>query len=202
VGLNLHYQRGQTPIDEEEKEDLLLKTISTRGELDEFEQANIEIALEWSLKNRFSKDEILSIGFVKELHRRMFSEVWGWAGTFRKSNKNIGVDKINIGQELIKLMEDCRYWINNLTYPEDEIAVRYKYRMVSIHPFPNGNGRHSRVCGDILVSKLFNRPVFPWGGEIIGEESNTRSRYLEALYAADRGDLEPLLLFARSGKLT
>jgi len=145
VGLNLHYQRGQTPIDEEEKEDLLLKTISTRGELDEFEQANIEMALEWSLQHRFSIDEVLSIGFIKELHRRMFSEVWEWAGTFRRSNKNIGVDKFNIEPELFKLMDDCRYWIDNIIYPEDEIAVRFKYRIVTIHPFPNGNGRHSRI---------------------------------------------------------
>lgn len=202
MGLNLHYQRGQTPIDEEEKEDLLLKTISTRGELDEFEQANIEMALEWSLQHRFSIDEVLSIGFIKELHRRMFSEVWEWAGTFRRSNKNIGVDKFNIEPELFKLMDDCRYWIDNIIYPEDEIAVRFKYRIVTIHPFPNGNGRHSRICGDILVSHVLNRPVFPWGGARIDEVGDTRSRYMKALYAADRGDMGPLLVFARSGKST
>lgn len=202
MGLKLRNQRGQTPIDEEEKEDLLLKTISTREELDEFEQANIEMALEWSLKRSFSKDEVISIGFIKELHRKMFSEVWGWAGTFRKSNKNIGVDKFNIEQELFRLMDDCRYWIDNVTYPEDEIAVRYKYRIVSIHSFPNGNGRHSRICGDILVSQVFNRPVFPWGGDRIDKEGETRSLYMKALYAADQGDMGPLLEFARSGRST
>lgn len=201
MGLELHYNKGQTPIDEEEKEDLLLRTISTRGELDEFEQANIEKAIEWSLKNSFFRDVVLSIGFIKELHRRMFSEVWGWAGTFRKSNKNIGVDKFSIELELYKLTEDCRFWIANRTYPEDEIAVRYKFRMVSIHPFPNGNGRHSRICGDILVSHVLNRPVFTWGGKRIVEEGETRKRYLDALYKADQGDVGPLLEFARSGLL-
>lgn len=199
MGLELQYENGQTPIDEEEMEDLLLATVSTRGELDEFEQANIEGAIEWTLKINKSIDEILSLEFVKELHNRMFSEVWGWAGSFRKSNKNIGVDKYLINQELFKLMEDCKFWIENATFTEDEIAIRYKYRMVSIHPFPNGNGRHSRISGDILVSKILKRPVFSWGGLNIGEEGITRSRYIKSLYAADQGDFKPLLLFARSG---
>ena len=164
MGLDLQYNKGQTPISEEEKEDILLPTISTWGELDEFEQANIEKAIEWSMKNRFSMEEVLSITFTKELHKRMFSEVWGWAGSFRRSNKNIGVDKFDIEQELFKLMDDCRYWIEHKSYSEDEIAIRYKLKIVSIHPFPNGNGRHSRICGDILVSHAFKRPVFAWGG--------------------------------------
>jgi len=202
VGLELYYEKGQTPIDEEEKEDLLLPTISTRRELDEFEQANIEKAIEWSLKIRNSRDELLSIDFIKELHRRMFSEVWGWAGAFRKSNKNIGVDKYQIEQELRKLTADCKYWIDNKIYSEDEIAIRYKFRMVSIHPFPNGNGRHSRISGDILVSKALKQPVFSWGGENIGKEGETRKRYLESLYMADKGDIGALLKFARSGILS
>jgi Fic-DOC domain mobile mystery protein B len=201
VGLEFQSNKGQTPIDEEEKEDLLLRTISTRGELDDFERRNIDQAIKWSLNNSFSSDEILSIAFINELHRRMFSVVWDWAGTFRRSNKNIGVDKFIIEQELLKLTEDCRYWIANKVYPEDEIAVRYKFRMVSIHPFPNGNGRHSRICGDILVSHVLSRPVFPWGGKRIEEVGETRRKYLQALYEADQGDVGALLEFARSGVL-
>jgi len=202
VGLELHYKKGQTPIDEEEKEDLLLPTISTRGELDEFEQANIEKAIEWSLKINTSRNEVLSVDFIIELHHRMFSDIWGWAGTFRRSNKNIGVDKFSIDQELMMLTEDCRYWVANKIYPEDEIAIRYKYRMVTIHPFPNGNGRHSRISGDILASKVLKRPVFSWGGHGIEQEGETRSRYLESLYSANQGDIRPLLEFARSGMST
>ncbi len=201
MGLEFHYNRGQTPIDDDEKEDLLLRTISTRGELDDFERRNIDQAIKWSLNSSFSSDEVLSIGFIKELHLRMFSEVWGWAGSFRQSNKNIGVDKYLISQELFKLTEDCKYWVINKTYPEDEIAVRYKFRMVSIHPFPNGNGRHSRICGDILASHVLGRPVFPWGGKRIEEVGETRRQYLQALYAADQGDVAALLEFARSGVL-
>ena len=156
MGLEPPYQEGQTPIDEEEKEGLKIKTISTRGELDEFEQSNIEEAIEWSIKNKFSFDRILSVDFIKEVHRKMFSEVWNWAGAFRKSNRNIGVDKHQIHSQLLSLMDDCKFWINNKTYSEDEIAIRFKYRLVKLHPFPNGNGRHSRLCADILLSHIIN----------------------------------------------
>lgn len=198
----MEYNKGQPPISEEEKDDILLPTISTRGELDEFEQANIEKAIEWSMRNSFDLDKVLSIDFIKELHRKMFSEVWGWAGTYRRSNKNIGVDKFIIEQELYKLMKDCWYWIENRAYPADEIAIRYKYRMVAIHPFPNGNGRHSRICGDILVSHVLNRPIFTWGGKRIEEEGVIRKSYLDALHKADQGDVLPLMEFARSGSST
>lgn len=202
MGLDLSNENGQTPLEEEEIENLLLPTISTRGELDEFEQANIQKAVEWSLKLRLSLHEVLSIAFIKELHLKMFSEVWRWAGTFRRSNKNLGVDKFLINEALYKLTEDCKYWIENKTFPEDEIAVRYKYMLVTIHPFPNGNGRHSRISGDILVSKVLKRPVFSWGGRSLGKTGELRARYLQALSSADQGDINPLLQFARSGILT
>ncbi len=164
MGLDLEYIKGQTPIDEEEKEGLKIKTISTRGELDEFEQSNIEEAIEWSMKSKFSPDHILTVKFIKEVHRKMFSEVWNWAGTFRNPNKNIGVDKHQIHSQLLSMLDDCKFWINNKTYGEDEIAVRFKDRLVKIHPFPNGNGRHSRLCADILIppgSALYRQLVCP-----------------------------------------
>lgn len=198
MGLDLEYIKGQTPIDEEEKEELKIKTISTRGELDEFEQANIEKSIEWSLKRKYSYEKILTIDFIKEVHKRMFSEVWGWAGAFRKTNKNIGVDKYSIQQELRILFDDCKYWIENKTFPEDEIAIRFKHRLVKIHPFPNGNGRHSRLCADILISHALNQAVFTWGGKDLTDLSETRTKYLKAIYQADKDNIEPLLEFARS----
>lgn len=114
---------------------------------------------------------------------------------------NIGVDKFLIEQELTKLVEDCRYWITHRIYPEDEIAVRFKFRMVSIHPFPKGNGRHSRICGGILISNVFGSPVFPWVGKSLKEGGETRKKYLDALHKADQGDIGPLVEFARSGSL-
>jgi Fic-DOC domain mobile mystery protein B len=198
MGLDIEYIKGQTPIDEEEKDELKIKTISTRGELDEFEQANIEKAIEWSLKANLTLEKILSIEFIKDVHRRMFNEVWGWAGNFRKTDKNIGVDKFIIPQELRKLIDDCKYWIENKTYPDDEIAIRFKHRLVKIHPFPNGNGRHSRICADILISKGLKKEIFSWGGKKLTDRSETRDKYLEAIYKADGENIHPLIEFARS----
>ena len=197
MGLELEYIKGQTPIEEEEKEELKIKTISTRGELNEFEQANIEKAIEWSLKTNPSYNKILTIDFIIEVHKRMFDQVWGWAGKFRKTNKNIGVDKYQIPLELTKLIDDCRYWIENKVYPEDEIAIRLKHRLVEIHPFPNGNGRHSRLCADILISKGLKKEIFTWGSKNITDKGDTRTEYLNAIYEADKENLKPLLVFAR-----
>lgn len=198
MGLELEYIRGQTPIEEEEKEELRIKTISTRGELNEFEQANIEKAVEWSIRRSFSYERILTIEFIKDVHRRMFSEVWGWAGKFRRTDKNIGVDKYNIEQEVRILMDDSKFWIKNKVFPEDEIAIRFKHRLVKIHPFPNGNGRHSRLCADILISNGLNKKVFTWGGGNISDFGKTRNCYLNAIYEADRENIKPLVEFARS----
>jgi len=198
MGLDLEYIKGQTPIDEEEQEELKIKTISTRRELNEFEQNNIEKAIVWSIKQKFSYHKILTINFILDVHKKMFYDVWEWAGSFRKTNKNIGVDKYLIQQELKILLDDCKFWIERETYSEDEIAIRFKHRLVKIHPFPNGNGRHSRLCADILVSHVFNKPVFTWGGEDLSKKGISRHKYLEAIYESDEGNLYPLLEFARS----
>src|SRR5690242_20520480 len=96
MGLELQYEEGQTPLDDDEKEGLLIKSITTRGELDEQEQLNIEAAVEWTLKKKFSAADTFTEEFVNELHEKMYGKVWRWAGEFRKSNKNIGVDKFQI----------------------------------------------------------------------------------------------------------
>src|SRR4030042_437268 len=197
MGLNLEYIEGQSPIDGDEKEGLRIKAISTRGELDEFEQANIEQAVEWTLKSTFSSEQILTEEFILLVHRKMFSEVWEWAGTKRKTNKNIGGEKHQITIETKKLLEDCRYWIDNKTWGPDEIAVRFSHCLVKIHIFPNGNGRHSRLIADILISNCFNEPVFSWGRSNLSKGGDIRKKYLEALYKADEGIIQPLIDFAR-----
>jgi Fic-DOC domain mobile mystery protein B len=198
MGLKIEYIEGQTPLDDEEKEGLLIKTISTRGELDEFEQANIQQAIDWTLKNKFKKEEILTEKFLLLVHKKMFDEVWKWAGSKRKSNKNIGVDKHQITVETKALLDDCKFWIENETYPPDEIAIRLSHRLVKIHLFPNGNGRHSRLIADIVVSNLFDKPVFTWGSTDLSKKSNVRKTYLEAIYSADNGLLQPLVDFSRT----
>lgn len=191
------YIEGQTPLDEDEKEGILIETISTRKELDEFEQANIQQAIEWSMKFRFEASRILTEEFLFLVHTKMFAEVWQWAGTIRQSNKNIGVDKYLISVELRKLIEDSHYWLENGTFAADEFAIRFSHRLVLIHVFPNGNGRHSRLIADIIISHLFARPPFTWGRSDLSKASQIRRIYLDAIYAADSGDFIPLLEFSR-----
>lgn len=196
MGLELSYLPGQTPLSEDEKDGLLIDTIMTRSELDEHEQNNIQLAIEWSKKRKFKIEVILSENFVKELHNIMLGDVWKWAGTFRLTNKNLGVDWTEISVNLRNLIDDCKYWINNKTYPENEIAIRFKHRLVSIHPFPNGNGRHSRIMADILISHGLNKPIFSWSNSPLLKADKNRERYISALKEADRGNIQPLLSFA------
>jgi Fic-DOC domain mobile mystery protein B len=148
----------------------------------------------WASKQR---QEILQEAFVRRLHQRMFGETWRWAGEFRKSDKNLGVDWLKIGVELKKLLDDVRYQVEHGSYPADEIAVRFHHRLVAIHPFPNGNGRHARLMADLLAERL-GHPRFSWGSRSLVDASETRQRYIAALQAADARDYGPLLAFARS----
>lgn len=206
MGLEFIYIDGQTPLDEEEKEGLLIPTIATRGELDEFEQQNIEQAVQWTLGRSFKPDTIFTEEFIRMVHKRMYADVWAWAGAFRKTNKNIGIDKWQIPTELRYLLDDIRYWYENNTYPPDEMALRFKHRLVTIHCFPNGNGRHSRLMADIIIEKLYMQPVFTWGAAHslskgaanLYSEGDARAAYLTAIKAADRDDYSLLLAFARS----
>jgi Fic-DOC domain mobile mystery protein B len=197
MGLDLDYVDGQTPLDEDEKEGLLIKTITTRGELDEFEQLGVEKAITWTMKRKPALKQILTEDYIKELHKRMFSDVWQWAGEFRTTNKNLGVDKFTIGVELRKLLDDCKYWIDKRVFSEDEIAVRLSHRIVTIHPFTNGNGRHSRLLADILVSSGLGQSIFSWGRINLTNKGVARAKYLAALKEADKNNYILLVQFAR-----
>lgn len=197
MGLDLDYTEGQTPLDEDEKEGLLIATVTTRGELDEFEQLGVERAIEWTMRRKIALQQILTEDFVKELHKRMFEDVWKWAGEFRTSNKNRGVDKNQIRIELKNLLDDCRYWIDHRVFSEDEIAVRFSHRIVTIHPFANGNGRHSRLIADVLVSHGLGQPNFSWGSIDLTAPGAATLAYLKALHEADEDDYRSLIEFAR-----
>lgn len=198
MGLELEYEDEQTPLSEEEKEGLLIKTITTHGELDEHEQLNIEKAVAWTIQRKFKVNKILTERFIKDLHKKMFSEVWSWAGKFRKSEKNIGVEWVKIGIELKYLLDDTMYWIENKVYPEDEIAIRFKHRLVNIHCFPNGNGRHSRMMADIVIESIFEKEVFSWHHSNMVKADETRKKYIAAIREGDKGNINPLLEFARN----
>ena len=157
MGLALTYNEGQTPLEQDEKEGLRIKSITTQGELDEFEQLNIEKAVEWTIRANLKPEKVLTEKFVKNLHKRMYGDVWKWAGEFRRSEKNIGIAWTQIGIALRNLLDDTQYWIKNNTYAPEKIAITFKHRIVSIHCFPNGNGRHSRLMADIIMESIFKR---------------------------------------------
>ena len=194
--MDITYPEGATPLDPNEMGGLRLTHIITRAELDRWEQDNINEALSWleTVKPR----EPLGESFIRKLHKRMFGNVWKWAGTFRKSDKNIGVSWYKVPIELKQLCDDTEYWIERETYSSDEIAARFHHRLVSIHPFPNGNGRHARLMTDILLQYVLNRPAFTWGSRNLTATGADRKRYIESLIAADRGEYEKLLNFVRS----
>lgn len=190
------YPDGATPLAPAEAEGLIPEHITRRRELDEWEQRNILDAIAWIEKTR--PTDILNEIFVRELHRRMFGRVWRWAGKYRKSDKNIGGPWYQIGPRLSGLCEDTKLWIANGTEGPDEIAARFHHRLVLIHPFPNGNGRHARLLTDLLLASVLGRPKFTWGGVDLVKPGEAREKYISALHAADNHDLQPLLAFARS----
>lgn len=186
---------ANTPLEEEEREQLIPTYITTRAELNEAEQVNITRADRWLRRAR--NVDVLDDVFLRDLHKRMFGEVWKWAGQYRLTPRNIGIEAYRISMEVRTLVDDVRFWVANATYAPDEIAVRFSHRLVSIHPFPNGNGRHSRTAGDLLAMEL-GQPRFTWGSVNLVDAGQTRKVYVAALQVADAGDIEPLLAFARS----
>ncbi len=183
-----------TPLTEEEQAELIPAWITLRDELNEAEQENIMAAEEWAFARRRN---VLDEQFLTKLHQQMFGRVWRWAGQFRRTARNIGVDAYRIPIELRQLLDDCRFCIDSETYEPDEIAVRFHHRLVQIHPFPNGNGRHSRTATDLLLVSL-SRPRFTWGRTSLVDAGQTRQQYIVALRSADGHDYGPLRDFVRS----
>ena len=179
----------------EEMRDLIPAHIADRRDLNAAEQENIARAQEWAMTRR--RRDLLAEKFVKDLHRHMLGDVWRWAGRFRMTNRNIGIDYWLIATELRQLLGDTQAWVELSSYPRDEIAVRFHHRLVLIHPFPNGNGRHARLMADLLVIQLGGER-FSWGRESLRKPGIARARYIEALRGADQHDVAPLLAFARA----
>lgn len=195
--MKFEYAPNATPIDGDEIAGLIPKHITTQGQLNEWENANILKAEGWLAGKRQFKRDIFTIDFIKLLHKKMFAETWKWAGAFRKSAKNIGVDQAMITTELQKLLDDACYQIEYKSYQMDEIAYRFHHRLVFIHPFPNGNGRHARLMTDILLLYV-GQPRFSWGSKQLEALGPVRKQYIDALKKADKHDYSALAGFVRS----
>lgn len=188
---------GNTSLSPEEQRDLI-PGLSTKEELNEWERQNILEAYGWAFHPRnLTRHDPFAEAYGRELHLRMFDQTWKWAGTYRTTEKNIGIPHYQIRDALAALLGDARYWLEHQTWQADELAVRFHHRLVSIHPFANGNGRHARLMADVLVRRQ-GRTVFTWGGADIVRTGDFRRRYIDALRSADKNDIQPLLVFARS----
>ncbi len=192
----MDYSDGATPLTYDEMEGLLLTHITNHTELDRWELDNINQALQWT--DQLKHKNFLNETFICLLHKRMFSNVWKWAGKFRRSNKNIGIPWVEVAVALNVLCDDANAWLQYNTYPPDEFAARFHHRLVYIHPFSNGNGRHARLIADLILEKLFKSKPFTWGGTVLTNQGETRSDYIKALKAADNHDYSLLMHFVRS----
>jgi Fic-DOC domain mobile mystery protein B len=198
--LNRKYSDGNTPIRPEETEQLIPR-LSTISELNEYEAVNILLAREWAFDRRTMKSaDPLQEPYVRELHHRMFDNVWKWAGNYRQTERNVGCDPKEILQRIPQLLANSRYWLENKTFPTDEALLRLHHQLTKIHPFANGNGRHARLIADIVAVKC-GQSEFTWGaGKDLFAEGDARTHYLAALRALDanENDVQLLLEFARS----
>lgn len=184
---------GTTDLDADEAAGLIPKSLTTRGQLDEYESANIAEAIAWAASRQ---RDVLAEGFLRDLHRRMFGKVWRWAGLFRTSGKNIGIASHDVPAAMRDLVEDARAQVAAGRTPIDEIAARFHHRLTRIHPFANGNGRHARLATDLLLEQLGERH-FSWGAAELTRAGEAREKYIAALRAADAGDHRSLMDFLR-----
>jgi Fic-DOC domain mobile mystery protein B len=190
------YSEGATPLDLNELDGLKHKHITTQGELNRLEQSNIIAGKHWLDRKR--KTDVLTDAFALQLHKHLFGDVWRWAGTLRRTGKNIGVDPLHIAVQLRACIDDARFWVENKTFPPHEAVIRFHHRLTVIHPFPSGNGRHARIMADALLEKVYSVQPIDWArGENLLNNSERRTQYIKALQAADGGKFA--LLFAYAG---
>lgn len=194
--IEIIYPPGATPLDPNELEGLIPDYITIQSELNELERGNIIEAARWAFGSQ--NHDCVNLSFCFDLHKRMFGKVWKWAGKQRLTDKNIGVPKEQITVRLKTLFDDTAYWMEHKTYAFDEIGARFHHRLVSIHAFANGNGRHARLMTEVIQS-VNSEALFTWGSsDLYDSESIARKDYIKALKLADQGDFSALIKFVRS----
>ena len=192
-------QFGQTPIDDDEKQ-ALIPSLNTLEELNIWEHENIIEARKWALNPRvLSRYDIFDANFLLKLHEKMFDKTWKWAGQLRTSGKNIGCNPYQIRSELKNLCDDAKYWVEHQTYSAEQLALVFHHRLVKIHLFSNGNGRHARLVSDCVIKKLTPAKKINWQGRNVGSAEELRRKYILALRKADSGSYQELFgLFNRN----
>jgi len=192
----LDYQAGQSHLDQEEIAGLKIAGIKDWSEILTSESKSIAKVVIWTEKNQFTTEKIFTELFIREIHKRMFGDVWQWAGKYRLSNKTMGVEKSLISKELKQLFNNIKFWIESESYNADEITIRFIHRLMQIQCFPDGNARHAKLMADIVIENVFNGDIFTWG-ESLDDPKLQREKLLDALKKADKGRMEDLVKLAR-----
>lgn len=189
---------GSTPLDPDQIKGIRFSHLTNMGELDEVEDLNIQKGLEWLYHQK--TDDYLSMQFLCKLHEKLFGDVWKWAGKFRTVEVNISkIRSYDVGPQLINFFEDAKLWIEGGRMGWDEIAAEMHHRLVCIHPFPNGNGRTTRIFTE-YVQRRNNQLITTWKASLSHDPKERRKAYIKALQKADKGDFEMLIEFMKEKK--
>jgi len=169
------------------------------GELDELEDLNIQKGLEWL--NRQKDPNYLSTEFICKLHEKLFGDVWKWAGKYRTAEVNISKYRYyDVAPQLKNLFEDAKLWIQHGKMSWEEISEEMHKRLVTIHPFTNGNGQTTRIYVE-YVQKRNNQGIPRWMASMSHSPAKRRDKYIQALRSADKGDFGPLIEFMKEKKV-
>ena len=186
MGLDLEPKKGDTLLSPEELDMLIPKHVTIRAQLDEVEQANIEEGLVWLLSQRnITAEKLFSKEFQDKLHIKMLGQVWEWAGKTRTRETNIGVMPHQIEIERKKLNDDAVFWCEATVMTPKELAITFHHKLIQIHCYPNGNGRHGRIMADLIVEKLYEMKRLDWITEDMLHEGEARDIYIDAMKSAD-----------------
>ncbi len=184
---------GATPIDDVSG---LLVDITTRGELNDAEGLNILTATDWIDKGRI--DDLFTVQFYRELHTKMYDQVWSWAGALRSqtgqtTHPGSRPEAVDLDLGRVAMEFHCEWEALNDNSHLLPFISRYHHALVLVHPFNNGNGRWSRLAADAVIQRLAGRPPLTWATDTLVVDSDERKEYIAALQAADTGDFQPLL---------
>ncbi|MBT3984304.1 MAG: mobile mystery protein B [Bacteriovoracaceae bacterium] len=182
----LFYNRdGQTPVDESIRKDLIPDHINDMTELYESEIENIALGIEWAKTTKKNHRDYFT---WLEVHKHMFNDVWKFAGNTRKVELNNPdfLMPYEILPQLKDLQENLIFWLENKTFDDRELMARVHERLLTIHPFKDGNGRWARLLVNMICEKQ-NIEVPSWGKEI-KEDDKRRSIYISAVKKARKDD--------------
>lgn len=135
----------------------------------------------------------LSTSLILEIHKIAFSELYDWAGKWRKTEVYVGQlipPKPNkVLHSMYQFLDNLNFKISiskNRTEHIDSLVYAH-YEFIKIHPFNNGNGRTGRILMNLVALKFGYKPL-----ELYHREGQSRKLYINAMKDADNGNFNTL----------